>query len=116
MSAARPAEALPCIGQARMYPDPPRREKDLCRSSSSATRLPTNLSDSEVFLPPRRDQDDSRFQRLTRRSLVAASEAVLLRPTHARYGVLGFTLVLSAIAYLDRVWISTGRPLRLTCV
>lgn len=31
-------------------------------------------------------------------------------PTRARYGALGFTLVLTAIAYLDRVCISTAAP------
>jgi len=31
-------------------------------------------------------------------------------PTRARHGVLGFTLVLTAIAYLDRVCISTAAP------
>ena len=31
-------------------------------------------------------------------------------PARARYGVLGFTLLLSAIAYLDRVCISTAAP------
>ncbi len=36
--------------------------------------------------------------------------AVDLRPTRARYGALGFTLVLAAIAYLDRVCISTAAP------
>ena len=33
-----------------------------------------------------------------------------LPATRARYGVLGFTLVLTAIAYLDRVCISTAAP------
>ena len=32
------------------------------------------------------------------------------RPTRVRYGVLGFTLVLTAIAYLDRICISTAAP------
>src|SRR5215475_4254814 len=32
------------------------------------------------------------------------------RPTRVRHGVLGFTLVLTAIAYLDRVCISTAAP------
>ena len=31
-------------------------------------------------------------------------------PTRVRHGVLGFTLVLTAIAYLDRVCISTTAP------
>src|SRR5262250_3790965 len=31
-------------------------------------------------------------------------------PTRVRHGVLGFTLVLTAIAYLDRVCISTAAP------
>lgn len=30
--------------------------------------------------------------------------------TRARYGVLGFTLLLTAVAYLDRVCISTAAP------
>jgi len=33
-----------------------------------------------------------------------------LPPTCARYGVLGFTLALTAVAYLDRVCISTAAP------
>ena len=33
-----------------------------------------------------------------------------LPATRARYGVLGFTLVLTAIAYLDRICISTAAP------
>ena len=33
-----------------------------------------------------------------------------MNPTRARYGVLGFTLLLTAIAYLDRVCISTAAP------
>ena len=37
-------------------------------------------------------------------------QAVEARPTSARFGVLGFTLVLAAIAYLDRVCISTAAP------
>ncbi|MBI5396069.1 MAG: MFS transporter [Verrucomicrobia bacterium] len=32
------------------------------------------------------------------------------QPTRTRYGVLGFTLLLSAVAYLDRVCISTAAP------
>ena len=31
-------------------------------------------------------------------------------PTRIRYGVLGFMLVLTAIAYLDRICISTAAP------
>ncbi|MGA2138938.1 MAG: hypothetical protein ABSH14_08765 [Verrucomicrobiia bacterium] len=31
-------------------------------------------------------------------------------PTRVRYGVLRFTLLLTAIAYLDRVCISTAAP------
>src|SRR5690242_17405332 len=31
-------------------------------------------------------------------------------PTRARYGVLGFTLALTAVAYLDRVCIATAAP------
>ncbi len=33
-----------------------------------------------------------------------------VRPTRVRYGVLGFTLALTAVAYLDRVCISTAAP------
>jgi MFS family permease len=33
-----------------------------------------------------------------------------VRPTHARYGALAFTLAMIAIAYLDRVCISTAAP------
>ena len=33
-----------------------------------------------------------------------------MRPTHARYGALAFTLAMIAIAYLDRVCISTAAP------
>src|ERR1043166_1269285 len=36
--------------------------------------------------------------------------AALSVPTRARYGVLGFTLALTAIAYLDRVCIATAAP------
>ena len=32
------------------------------------------------------------------------------KPTRVRYGVLGFTLTLTAIAYLDRVCIATAAP------
>ncbi|MFN8628226.1 MAG: MFS transporter [Candidatus Binatia bacterium] len=41
---------------------------------------------------------------------VPRAEPVWGAPTRARYGVLGFTLVLSAIAYLDRVCIATAAP------
>jgi ACS family glucarate transporter-like MFS transporter len=34
----------------------------------------------------------------------------LSAPTHARYGMLGFTLALTAVAYLDRVCIATAAP------
>jgi sugar phosphate permease len=39
-----------------------------------------------------------------------ASPAPGTAPTRVRHGVLGFTLVLTAIAYLDRVCISTAAP------
>lgn len=38
----------------------------------------------------------------------AARAAALAAPTRARYGVLAFTFVLTAIAYLDRICISTA--------
>ncbi len=37
-------------------------------------------------------------------------QTVDVRPTGARYGALGFTLALAAVAYLDRVCISTAAP------
>src|SRR5262245_54721189 len=40
----------------------------------------------------------------------AAVSAERAAPTRARYAVLGFTLVLTAIAYLDRVCIATAAP------
>ncbi len=40
----------------------------------------------------------------------AAAATDALRPTRVRYGVLAFTLVVTAIAYLDRVCISTAAP------
>ena len=33
-----------------------------------------------------------------------------MRPTNVRYGAVAFTLVMIAIAYLDRVCISTAAP------
>jgi ACS family glucarate transporter-like MFS transporter len=41
---------------------------------------------------------------------VAVEAAVTARPTNARYGAFAFTLVMIAIAYLDRVCISTAAP------
>jgi MFS transporter, ACS family, glucarate transporter len=40
----------------------------------------------------------------------AAAPPAALAPTRARYGVLAFTLALTAIAYLDRVCIATAAP------
>jgi len=42
--------------------------------------------------------------------VIAASERADARPTRARYGAVGFTLVMISIAYLDRVCISTAAP------
>lgn len=41
---------------------------------------------------------------------VAQSTPAHGAPTRVRHGVLGFTLVLTAVAYLDRVCIATGAP------
>jgi MFS transporter, ACS family, glucarate transporter len=41
---------------------------------------------------------------------VASLAAERVAPTRARYGVLGFTLALTAVAYLDRVCIATAAP------
>ena len=41
---------------------------------------------------------------------MAVEAAVTARPTNARYGAFAFTLVMIAIAYLDRVCISTAAP------
>lgn len=43
-------------------------------------------------------------------ALPRSAEPELARPTRVRHGVLGFTLAVTAIAYLDRVCISTAAP------
>src|SRR5215510_6639442 len=47
---------------------------------------------------------------LARRANRVRPEDPASRPTGARHRVLGFTLLLTAIAYLDRVCISTAAP------
>jgi ACS family glucarate transporter-like MFS transporter len=43
-------------------------------------------------------------------ALTAPTASGLSAPSRARYGVLGFTLALTAVAYLDRVCIATAAP------
>jgi MFS transporter, ACS family, glucarate transporter len=46
----------------------------------------------------------------TAMALPQSADTELVRPTRVRHGVLGFTLAVTAIAYLDRVCISTAAP------
>src|SRR5262245_18412259 len=43
-------------------------------------------------------------------ALPQSAEREVGRPTRVRHGVLGFTLAVTAVAYLDRVCISTAAP------